>query len=57
MPSLMNNSFLAFGFVSWPMAGVAAGLISVPIIIHILNRHEFQFLFRFLRDIDQIFFV
>jgi hypothetical protein len=42
MPSLMNNSFLAFGFVSWPMAGVAAGLISVPIIIHILNRRRFK---------------
>src|SRR6185312_13044268 len=42
MPDLMNNSFLAFGFVSWPMAGVAAGLISIPIIIHILNRRRFK---------------
>ena len=33
---------LSFGFISWPMAGVAAGLISVPIIIHILNRRRFK---------------
>src|SRR5215469_15412598 len=33
---------LAFSFVSWPMAGAAAALISVPIIIHILNRRRFK---------------
>jgi hypothetical protein len=33
---------LAFGFMSWPMAGVAAGLISIPIIIHLLNRRRFK---------------
>jgi len=43
MPIESNTAyFLAFGFVSWPMAGVAAGLISVPIIIHILNRRRFK---------------
>src|SRR5947209_16392649 len=33
---------LSFGFISWPMAAVAAGLISIPIIIHILNRRRFK---------------
>src|SRR5579862_8788309 len=42
MPSANIDSLLAFGFVSWPMAGVAAGLISIPIIIHILNRRRFK---------------
>src|SRR6476661_8837551 len=42
MPSPMTNSFLAFGFVSFPMARVAARLISIPIIIHILNRRRFK---------------
>ena len=36
------SSILAFGFVSWPMAAVAAGLISIPIIIHLLNRRRFK---------------
>src|SRR5665213_660337 len=40
-PFLQSHQ-LAFGFVSWPMAGVAAGLISVPIIIHLLNRRRFK---------------
>jgi len=43
MPIESNIAFsLAFGFVSWSMAGVAAGLISIPIIIHILNRRRFK---------------
>ena len=33
---------LAFGFVNWAMAGVAAGLIAIPIIIHLLNRRRFK---------------
>jgi len=33
---------LAFGFASWAMAGAATALISVPIIIHILNRRRFK---------------
>ena len=33
---------LAFGFVNWAMASVAAGLISIPIIIHLLNRRRFK---------------
>jgi hypothetical protein len=37
-----SNPMLSFGFVSWPMAGVAATLISIPIIIHILNRRRFK---------------
>ena len=41
---LLNSIHLpiSFGFISWPMAGVAAGLISIPIIIHILNRRRFK---------------
>jgi hypothetical protein len=42
MQTAVNAPILAFGFVSWPMAGVAAGLISIPIIIHILNRRRFK---------------
>lgn len=42
MQSNISPNTLAFGFVSWPMAGVAAGLISIPIIIHILNRRRFK---------------
>ncbi|HSU66066.1 MAG TPA: BatA domain-containing protein [Tepidisphaeraceae bacterium] len=33
---------LAFGFLNWPMAAIAAGLISIPIIIHLLNRRRFK---------------
>ena len=40
----LSSSFnlLAFGFLNWPMAGVAAGLIAIPIIIHLLNRRRFK---------------
>jgi hypothetical protein len=37
-----TQSVLAFGFLNWTMAGVAAGLISIPIIIHLLNRRRFK---------------
>ena len=39
---LLNELPLAFGFVNWTMAGVAAGLIAIPIIIHLLNRRRFR---------------
>ena len=42
MSESVASTSLAFGFISWPMAGVAAGLISIPIIIHILNRRRFK---------------
>src|SRR5579864_8345492 len=42
MQLCFGDPILAFGFVSWPMAGVAAALISIPVIIHILNRRWFK---------------
>src|SRR5437868_2155452 len=33
---------LAFGFVSWAMFGAGVALVSIPIIIHILNRRRFR---------------
>jgi len=38
----MYGTQLAFGFVNWPMAAVAAALIAIPIIIHLLNRRRFK---------------
>ena len=35
-------SILAFGFGNWAMAGAAAALIALPIIIHLLNRRRFK---------------
>src|SRR5258708_13297804 len=37
-----TQSVLAFGFLNWTMAGVAAALIAIPIIIHLLNRRRFK---------------
>ena len=42
MFSSVNHFSLAFGFFNWPMAGVAVGLVSIPIIIHLLNRRRFK---------------
>ena len=42
MLTQLNVFPLSFGFISWPMAAVAVGLISIPILIHILNRRRFK---------------
>ena len=42
MHAFSFSPILAFGFGNWAMAGVAAALIALPIIIHLLNRRRFK---------------
>lgn len=42
MLTVSTLNVLAFGFGNWAMAGAAAALIALPIIIHLLNRRRFK---------------